>query len=101
MIVINLSIQLYKMPEQKSVAVPGLDVGDLVSRVVKYALEGLAVAIAAYVLPGKGLKMSEIGMIGLVAMATFAILDIYAPSVGASARTGAGFGIGAHLVGFP
>ncbi len=89
------------MPEQKSVAVPGLDVGDLVSRVVKYALEGLAVAIAAYVLPGKGLKMSEIGMIGLVAMATFAILDIYAPSVGASARTGAGFGIGAHLVGFP
>ena len=89
------------MPEQKSVAVPGVDVGDLVSRVVKYALEGLAVAIAAYVLPGKGLKMSEIGMIGLVAMATFAILDIYAPSVGASARTGAGFGIGAHLVGFP
>jgi len=89
------------MPEQKAVSVPGLDVGDLVSRVVKYALEGLAVAVAAYVLPGKGLKMSEIGMIGLVAMATFAILDIYAPSVGASARTGAGFGIGAHLVGFP
>jgi hypothetical protein len=40
-------------------------------------------------------------MIALVATATFAILDIYAPSVGASARTGAGFGIGAGLVGFP
>ena len=89
------------MPEQKQVAAPGLDVGDLVSRVVKYAFEGLAVAIAAYLLPGKGLKMSEIGMIALVAMATFALLDVYAPSVGASARTGAGFGIGAHLVGFP
>jgi hypothetical protein len=40
-------------------------------------------------------------MISLVAMATFALLDVYAPSVGASARTGAGFGIGANMVGFP
>jgi hypothetical protein len=46
-------------------------------------------------------KVQEVGMIALVATATFAILDIYAPSVGASARTGAGFGIGAGLVGFP
>lgn len=93
------------MPEAKQVAAPGLDVGDLVSRVVKYALEGLVVAIAAFWLPkfmgGKALPLSQIGMIGLVALATFAILDVYAPSVGASARTGAGFGIGAHLVGFP
>ena len=79
----------------------GVDMGDLLMRLIKYALEGLAVAIAAYVLPGKTLKMSEVGMIALVATATFAILDIYAPSVGASARTGAGFGIGANLVGFP
>uniref|UniRef100_A0A6C0J5J9 Uncharacterized protein n=1 Tax=viral metagenome TaxID=1070528 RepID=A0A6C0J5J9_9ZZZZ len=80
---------------------PGFDVSDLLTRVVKYFLEGLAVAIAAYVLPGKTMKPQEIGMIALVATATFAILDIYAPSVGASARTGAGFGIGAGLVGFP
>ena len=79
----------------------GIDMSDLVMRLVKYFLEGLAVAIAAYVLPGKTLKASVVGMIALVATATFAILDIYAPSVGASARTGAGFGIGAHLVGFP
>lgn len=80
---------------------PAFDVADLIGRLVKYALEGLAVAIAAYVLPGKTLRASEVGMIALVALATFAILDIYAPSVGASARTGAGFGIGANLVGFP
>jgi len=78
-----------------------LNVADLVSRVVKYALEGLAVAVAAYLLPGKVLKLSEIGMIALVALATFAILDVYTPAIGASARTGAGFGIGANLVGFP
>jgi hypothetical protein len=88
------------MPEQKS-APPGIDMSDLVMRLVKYALEGLAVAIAAYLLPGKVMKLSEIGMIALVALATFAILDVYAPTVGSSARSGAGFGIGANLVGFP
>jgi len=88
------------MPQEKVVSLPGIDMGDIVQRVIKYALEGLAVVIAAYVLPGK-LKLSEIAMLGLVAMATFAILDVYAPSVGSSARTGAGFGIGAGLVGFP
>lgn len=79
----------------------GIDMGDLITRVVKYVLEGLAVAVAAFVLPGKTLKFGEVAMIALVATATFAILDIYAPSVGSSARTGAGFGIGANLVGFP
>jgi ABC-type Co2+ transport system permease subunit len=88
------------MPEQKSAA-PNVDLSDLLTRLVKYALEGLAVAVAAYMLPGKVLKLSEVGMIALVALATFAILDIYAPSVGSSARQGAGFGIGANLVGFP
>ena len=80
---------------------PGLDLGDLVTRVVKYVLEGLAVAVAAALFPGKPLKYGEIAMLGLTAAAVFAILDIYAPSVGSSARTGAGFGIGANLVGFP
>jgi hypothetical protein len=79
----------------------GFDVGDLVMRVVKYLLEGLAVAIAAFVIPGKTMKYGEVAMIALTATATFAILDIYAPSVGSGARTGAGFGIGANLVGFP
>ena len=88
------------MPEQK-IAAPSVDLSDIATRFLKYALEGLAVAVAAYMLPGKVLKLSEIGMIALVALATFAILDIYAPSVGASARSGAGFGIGANLVGFP
>ena len=77
----------------------GIDVADLVKRLVKYALEGLAVA--CYLLPGKKLRVDEIGTIALTALAVFAILDIYAPSVGSSARTGAGFGIGANLVGFP
>jgi hypothetical protein len=82
-------------------AASGFDVSELVMRVVKYLLEGLAVAIAAFVIPGKTMKYGEVAMIALTATATFAILDIYAPSVGSGARTGAGFGIGANLVGFP
>lgn len=78
-----------------------LDLSDIVSRLVKYALEGLVVAVAAYWLPGKVLKLSEIGMLALVAMSTFILLDVFSPAVGSSARTGAGFGIGAGLVGFP
>ena len=35
------------------------------------------------------------------AAATFALLDMYAPSVGSAARQGTGFGIGANLAGFP
>jgi hypothetical protein len=95
----NFSINT--MESKPKPTAPAFDMGDLVARVVKYLLEGLAVAVAAFVLPGKTLKASEVGMIALVATATFAVLDIYAPSVGSSARTGAGFGIGANLVGFP
>ena len=40
-------------------------------------------------------------MIAFTAACVFAILDMYAPSIGSTARQGAGFGIGATLVGFP
>jgi hypothetical protein len=45
--------------------------------------------------------LEEVGLIALSAAATFAILDVYVPSLAVSARSGAGFGIGANLVGFP
>ena len=45
--------------------------------------------------------VEEIAIIALMAAATFSILDTFVPSMGQSARTGAGFGIGANLVGFP
>ena len=59
------------------------------------------VAVAAYAIPKKSLNLDEVALIALIAAATFSILDTYVPSVGASARSGAGFGIGANLVGFP
>lgn len=80
---------------------PGM--GELVKRAIKYLVEGLMVAVVAFVVPPekRQLKLDEILIIALMASATFSILDVFVPTMGASARTGAGFGIGANLVGFP
>jgi len=79
----------------------GFDISELVKRIIKYLVEGLMVAIAAYAIPKRSLNMEEIALIALTAAATFSILDTYVPSMGISARSGAGFGIGANLVKFP
>lgn len=78
-----------------------LNVQEVLKRVIKYLVEGLMVAIACYAIPQASLKLDEIGLIALTAAATFSVLDTYIPSMGESARTGAGFGIGANLVRFP
>jgi hypothetical protein len=66
---------------------------------IKYVLEGLAVAVAAYLIPRKTVDPMEIGIIALTAAAVFAILDQFAPLVASGARQGAGFGIGFHQIG--
>ena len=47
------------------------------------------------------MNVEEIVMIAITAAATFALLDMYAPSIGSAARQGTGFGIGANMSGFP
>jgi hypothetical protein len=74
---------------------------EVVTRIVKYLVEGLAVAVAAILIPQKKLMFGEIGALALLAAVVFAILDLLAPTVGLTARQGAGFGLGAKLVGFP
>ena len=80
---------------------PGFDFSELIKRVIKYLVEGIMVAIAAFAIPKKSLNLEEVVIIGLNAAATFSVLDVFIPSMAASARGGAGFGIGANLVGFP
>jgi ABC-type Co2+ transport system permease subunit len=79
---------------------PSLNFKDILSRAIKYLVEGLAVAVAAYLIPKKKMNLQEIIMVALTAAAVFAILDLWAPSVGLASRQGAGFGVGAGLVGF-
>jgi ABC-type Co2+ transport system permease subunit len=77
------------------------DLSELIKRVIKYLIEGIMVAVAAFAIPKKQLNPEEIAIIGLMAAATFAVLDVFVPSIASNARSGAGFGIGAKLVGFP
>jgi hypothetical protein len=77
------------------------DFSEFIKRAIKYLVEGIMVAIAAFAIPKKRLDVEEIVVIALTAAATFSILDVFVPSMASSARGGAGFGIGANLVGFP
>ncbi len=74
-------------------------VGEFVNRALKYLLEGLAVAVAAIYIPKKALAMDEVATLALTAAAVFALLDVLAPSVGVTARQGAGFSLGSGLAG--
>ena len=68
--------------------------------ILKYILEGLAVAVAAYFIPQTKTEPTDVLYIGLTAAATFMLLDLFAPSVGQGARQGSGLGIGLNQVGW-
>lgn len=74
---------------------------EVINRVIKYLVEGLAIAAIAIFIPKKGLPMEEVLALGVSAAVVFALLDLVSPSIAFTARQGAGFGIGANLVGFP
>lgn len=76
-------------------------VGELITRVIKYLIEGLAVAFAAMLIPQKKMSGGEVVTLGVAAAAVFIVLDLVSPGIGVTARQGAGFGLGANLVGFP
>ena len=71
----------------------------MLDNLLKYLLEGLAIAVACYIVCKKT-KVEEIFLIALSGAATFAVLDLLAPNVSDGARLGAGFGLGAQHVGF-
>ncbi len=77
------------------------DVKEFIVRAIKYLFEGVVVATAAFLIPGRKLPPREFLTIGLIAAATFSIMDMFLPAFASGARNGAAFGIGANLVGFP
>ena len=72
---------------------------ELIKKAIKYIVEGIIVALAAYVIPKQSLKIEEVIVIALTAAATLAVLDTFIPSMGASSRQGAGLAIGTGLAG--
>lgn len=69
-----------------------------VNNFVKYLIQGIAVAIAAYVIPNKRTDYKEVLIISAVAALTFFTLDIFTDDIAKGARFGAGFGVGLNLV---
>ena len=69
-----------------------------INHLIKYLVEGIAVAIAAYFIPQRKTKITEVLIIGILAASTFIILDLFAEDVGKGSRFGSGFGIGYNLV---
>jgi hypothetical protein len=66
---------------------------------VKYILEGMAVAVASWLIPSNKMSHKDIIVISLTASAVFAILDQFTPLVADGARQGTGFAIGYQQVG--
>lgn len=77
---------------------------EVVKRIIKYLIMGVAICLVAFYLPmnKKRLSLKNVLMLGVSAAASFAVLDTFVPSVGLSARSGAGLAIGANIAGgFP
>jgi hypothetical protein len=77
-----------------------IDTRELCRRVVKYLLMGIIIAIVTVILPKQKLDLESVVAISLVSGATFAIIDTFIPTMSYPVQLGAGFGIGAGMVGF-
>jgi ABC-type Co2+ transport system permease subunit len=75
------------------------DFQEMMTRLVKYIIEGLVVAVVASILPSKSLSPSEIILLALVAASIFSILDLLAPAISSGTRSGVGLGLGFQLAG--
>ena len=61
------------------------DLGELSRRLVKYLIEGLFVALAAYTIPKRFINIEETLLIALIATATFTIEDTAPPTIDTTA----------------
>jgi|LauGreDrversion4_2_1035121.scaffolds.fasta_scaffold272575_2 hypothetical protein len=86
------------------------DIQAAMIRLAKYLLEGSTVGFAAYFIPQNKPSFEEVLLVAIVAAATFSVIDLFTSVAGEtrygeelrrSVRTGAGFGMGANLAGFP
>lgn len=72
-----------------------------INNLIKYLIEGIVVAIAAFLIPQRKTKITEVLIIGLLSAITFMILDLFAEDVGKASRFGSGFGIGFGMIQTP
>lgn len=78
-----------------------IDTKELMIRIVKYLIEGLAVGVSMWLVLRLKASWEEVLSVALVATATFSILDMFAPSISSAARQGTGFGLGMQMTNTP
>lgn len=77
------------------------DTQEFITRLTKYLVEGIVLAIVAYLLGmvnSKKLGYVEIATLALVSATIFAILDTFLPAYSSGARGGAAIGAGLRLI---
>jgi preprotein translocase subunit Sss1 len=74
-----------------------VDTKEVLQRILKYVIQGLAIGLAALIVPEKKPSWEEVLVLALTAAAVFSLLDMFAPAVGVATRYGTGLGIGASL----
>ena len=72
---------------------------ELCKRVIKYILQGLVISICCLLIPKAKPDFEAIIALGLVSSATYAVIDLFAPSLTFPLNLGVGFGIGSSLTG--
>lgn len=95
----NENTDLEQIRNEASAIVQPFTTEEVIKRVIKYLVEGAAVAIAAFLILKTKLKQNEIVLLSITAATIYAILDTFSPMVSQAARKGSGFGIGSQLVG--
>lgn len=95
----NGEADLEQLRDEVSSVVQPFTSTEVIKRLIKYLVEGAAVAVAAFLIPKTKLKQNEIVLLGLTAATILAILDTFSPMISYGARKGSGFGIGSQLVG--
>lgn len=77
------------------------DAQEFITRLTKYLVEGIVLAIVAFLLGmvnSKKLSYMEVATLALVSATVFAILDTFLPAYGSGARGGAAIGAGLRLI---
>jgi hypothetical protein len=85
-------------PYQYDSNIFSLDSKEFFKRAVKYIFEGLCVALFAYYFTKNKLDLKEVIMLGLIAAATFAVLDFASPTISLGMRFGTGWGLSQGLL---
>ena len=72
---------------------------ELCKKVIKYILQGMVVSICVLLLQKIKPDFEAVVALGLVTSATYAIIELFAPSLTFPLNLGVGFGIGSSLTG--